>query len=315
MNIGIYQAVNAHAPAIHWWLAHDPRFGPQLYEGAEPRPNKLAIGNIVQELRNDEQTQEINEELYDIHQESLREMENKRESLENGIPRIECTSEYFKFNKQFQYPVWSNYFGNCYSPEFAPLADKLIFAQSTTKQSAMFYITQYAFNILSLTELTNHCKIWWEDHMLMGGDDIGKWKEIWYRDYHDQCIADLNSGKLQYMWQLNFAHWDLFEALLDNGDGKFELDYSLDRLFEQKHNPEDVYGQNDALRHIKENNIDHLVVDVEWFKNTDVILDYLGVSNSQILKDTAKLYHTRYYAVKHAYKKLYNKYYVKGEQE
>ena len=315
MNIGIYQTVNAHAPAIHWWLAHDPRFGPQLYEGAEPRPNKLAIGNIAQELRNDEQTQEINEELYDIHQESLREMENKRESLENGIPRIECTSEYFKFNKQFQYSVWSNYFGSCYSPEFAPLADKLIFAQSTTKQSAMFYITQYAFNILSLTELTNHCKIWWEDHMLMGGDDIGKWKEIWYRDYHDQCIADLNSGKLQYMWQLNFAHWDLFEALLDNGDGKFELDYSLDRLFEQKHNPEDVYGQNDALGHIKENNIDHLVVDVEWFKNTDVILDYLGVSNSQILKDTAKLYHTRYYAVKHAYKKLYNKYYVKGDQE
>jgi len=315
MNIGIYQTVNAHAPAIHWWLAHDPRFGPQLYEGAEPRPNKLAIGNIVKELRNDEQTQEINEELYDIHQESLREMENKRESLENGIPRIECTSEYFKFNKQFQYPVWSNYFGSCYRPEFAPLADKLIFAQSTTKQSAMFYITQYAFNTLSLPELTNHCKIWWEDHMLMGGDDIGKWKEIWYRDYHDQCIADLNSGKLQYMWQLNFAHWDLFEALLDNGDGKFELDYSLDRLFEQKHNPEDVYGQNDALRHIKENNIDHLVVDVEWFKNTDVILDYLGVSNSQILKDTAKLYHTRYYAVKHAYKKLYNKYYVKGEQE
>jgi len=315
MNIGIYQAVNAHAPAIHWWLAHDSRFGPQLYEGAQPRPNKLAIGNIVQELRNDEQTQEINEELYDIHQESLREMENKRESLENGIPRIECTSEYFKFNKQFQYPVWSNYFGSCYRPEFAPLADKLIFAQSTTKQSAMFYITQYAFNTLSLPELTNHCKIWWEDHMLMGGDDIGKWKEIWYRDYHDQCIADLNSGKLQYMWQLNFAHWDLFEALLDNGDGKFELDYSLDRLFEQKHNPEDVYGQNDALRHIKENNIDHLVVDVEWFKNTDVILDYLGVSNSQILKDTAKLYHTRYYAVKHAYKKLYNKYYVKGDQE
>jgi len=315
MNIGIYQTVNAHAPAIHWWLAHDPRFGPQLYEGAEPRPNKLAIGNIAQELRNDEQTQEINEELYDIHQESLREMENKRESLENGIPRIECTSEYFKFNKQFQYPVWSNYFGSCYSPEFAPLADKLIFAQSTTKQSAMFYITQYAFNILSLTELTNHCKIWWEDHMLMGGDDIGKWKEIWYRDYHDQCIADLNSGKLQYMWQLNFAHWDLFEALLDNGDGKFELDYSFYRLFEEKHNPEDVYGQNDALGHIKENNIDHLVVDVEWFKNTDVILDYLGVSNSQILKDTAKLYHTRYYAVKHAYKKLYNKYYVKGDQE
>ena len=61
--------------------------------------------------------------------------------------------------------------------------------------------------------------------------------------------------------------------------------------------------------YIKEYNIDHLVADVEWFKKTDQILDYIGVSNSQILKDTAKVYHTRYYAVKHAYQKLYNKYY------
>ena len=312
MNIGIFQTVNAHAPAIHWWLAHDPRFGPQLYEGTSPRPNKLAIGNIVQELRNDEQTQEINEELYDVHQESLREMENKRESLENGILRIDCTSEYFKFNKDFKYPVWSNYFGNCYSPEYAPLVDKLIFTHATTEQSAMFYITQYAFNTLSIVELTNHCKIWWEDHMLMGGDTIGKWKELWYRDYHDQCIADLESGKLQYMWQLNFAHWDLFNALNENS--KFDLDYSFYRLFEEKHNPDDFHGQNDTLGYIKENNIDHLVVDVEWFKNTDVILDYLGVSNSQVLTDTAKLYGERYKTVVEAYDILYNKYYVKGEQ-
>jgi hypothetical protein len=148
----------------------------------------------------------------------------------------------------------------------------------------------------------------------MGGDTIGKWKELWYRDYHDQCIADLESGKLQYMWQLNFAHWDLFDALLDNGNGKFDLDYSFHRLFEEKHNPDDFHGQNESLGFIKENNIDHLVVDVEWFKNTDVILDYLGVSNSQVLTDTAKLYGERYKTVVEAYDILYNKYYVKGEQ-
>ena len=312
MNIGIYQTVNAHAPAIHWWLAHDPRFGPQLYEGTDPCPNKLAIGNIVQELRNDEQTQEINEELYNVHQETLREMENKRESDQKQHLEL-CRDIAQKFNKDFKILRMYNYFGNCYSPEYAPLVDKLIFARATTEQSAMFYITQYAFNTLSIVELTNHCKIWWEDHMLMGGDTIGKWKEVWYRDYHDQCIADLESGKLQYMWQLNFAHWDLEKALRVYNRESFELDYSWN-IFEEKHNPDDFHGQNDTLGYIKENNIDHLVVDVEWFKNTDVILDYLGVSNSQVLTDTAKLYSERYKTVVEAYDILYNKYYVKGEQ-
>jgi len=113
------------------------------------------------------------------------------------------------------------------------------------------------------------------------------------------------------MWQLNFAHWDLYHAQLD-GNNSFKLDYSFHRLFERKHETTDEIAQDLSLSYIKNYNRDHLVIDVEWFKKTDKILDYLGVSNSQILKDTAKLYHTRYYAVKHAYKKLYNKYY-KGE--
>tara|TARA_R110002074_G_scaffold16152_1_gene54297 strand:+ start:889 stop:1821 length:933 start_codon:yes stop_codon:yes gene_type:complete len=309
MNIGIYQTVNAHAPAIHWWLAHDSRFGPQLYKGHMPRSSELFIGSIVDELRNVNDIN-IDEELYDSHQESLRMMENKKETID----QIDCLSEYFKFNKDFKYPVWSNYFGSCYSPHYAPLADKLIFAQSTTEQSAMFYITQYAFDIMNIDNVHDHSKIWWEDHVLMGGKDIGKWKEIWYNNYHDQCVADFHSGKLQYMWQLNFAHWDLYESLCDGGDGKFELDYSFYRLFKDKHDPEDIKTQNKVLLNIKEKDIDHLVVDIEWFKNTDVILDYLGISNSDILKHTAQVYSERYKKVAEAYNILYNKYYVKGEQ-
>jgi hypothetical protein len=302
--IGIYQHVNAHAPAIHWWLASDPRFGPQIYEGRNPNPDNLAIGNIVSELRADSA---IDTQLYNSHQESLRMMENKREN--NGS--VDCLTDYFKFNNKFEYPVWSNYFGCCDNPQFAPQCEKLIVAKATTKQSAMFYISQYAFNRMPADRIDVHTKIWWEDHMLMAGKEIGKWKEVWYRDYHQQCIQDATDGKLQYMWQLNFAHWDLYHAQLD-GNNSFKLDYSFHRLFERKHETTDEIAQDLSLSYIKNYNRDHLVIDVEWFKKTDKILDYLGVSNSQILKDTAKLYHTRYYAVKHAYKKLYNKYY-KGE--
>ena len=88
MNIAIYQTVNAHAPAIHCWLAHDPRFGPQLYEAMPPACDYERIGSIVQENRIVDECIDNNE--YDMHQESLREMENK-EAI-NGI--VDCTSRY-----------------------------------------------------------------------------------------------------------------------------------------------------------------------------------------------------------------------------
>jgi len=310
MNIGIYQVVNAHAPAIHWWLAQDHRFGPQIYSGLKPTPERLAIGTIVEENR---YTHLIDQDLYYSHQETLRMMENKTET-DGGI---DCLSEYFKFNEDFQYKVWSNYFGATYDSRFAPIADKLIFTQVTTEQSAMFYITQYAFIELTEDEIIEQTQLWWEDHMLMDGDIIGKWKEVWYRDYHDKCIEDFHDGKLKYMWQLNFAHWDLKKSLShidDNtGDGIFEFEYSFHRLFEEKHDYEDVFVQNESLSYIEEDKIDHLVVDVEWFKNTDVILDYLGVSNSDILKEAAQIYGRRYKQVVDAYDILYNKYYINGE--
>ena len=309
MNIGIYQTVNSHAPAIHWWLAHDPRFGPQLYEGKNPCFIGKHIGSLVEEIRGNPVTKEIDQdmdpELYDIHQESLREMENK-DAINN---QVDCTSAYFEFNKQFQYPVWSNYFGSTFYIKNRIKCDKLIFAESTTEQSAFFYITQYAFNKIDVAQVNDHSEIWWKDHMLMGGNDIGRWKEVWYKDYHNQCIADCHSGKLQYMWQLNFAHWDLFEAL-NKGSSTFKLDYSVYRLFEKKLNPSDIEGQQSSIRSLKENNADHLLVDIEWFNNTDIILDYLGISNSAELIKAAEIYSTRYYSALKEYERIYNKYYI-----
>lgn len=320
MNIGIYQTVNAHAPAIHWWLAHDNRFGPQLYCGQNPSLNGDDIGSIVQEIRRNADGKGFNHimdnELYNIHQESLREMENKDE--ENG--RIDCTSAYFDINKGlwgngedpivgYEYPVWSNYFGCTKETIYVPACDKLIFAKSTIEQSAMFYITQYAFSKIELKDITTHSKIWWEDHMLMGGNNISTWKEVWYRDYHDQCLADCMNGKLQYMWQLNFAHWDLFDSLKNGGDGKFDLDYSFYRLFEEKHKSDDIEAQDVSIRSMAENNVDHLLIDAEWFKHQVDIFDYLGVKNSDVLTETASLYSKRYDEVVEAYEDIRNKYY------
>ena len=320
MNIGIYQTVNAHAPAIHWWLAHDNRFGPQLYCGQDPSLNGDDIGSIVQEIRRNADGKGFNHimdnELYNIHQESLREMENKDE--ENG--RIDCTSAYFDINKGlwgngedpivgYEYPVWSNYFGCTKETIYVPACDKLIFAKSTIEQSAMFYITQYAFSKIELKDITTHSKIWWEDHMLMGGNNISTWKEVWYRDYHDQCLADCMNGKLQYMWQLNFAHWDLFDSLKNGGDGKFDLDYSFYRLFEEKHKSDDIEAQDVSIRSMAENNVDHLLIDAEWFKHQVDIFDYLGVKNSDVLTETASLYSKRYDVIVEAYEDIRNKYY------
>jgi len=231
-------------------------------------------------------------------------MENKEDV--NGI--VDCTSSYFNFVRKYEYPVWSNYFGATKKYKVTIDCDKLLFAQSTVEQSAMFYITQYAFNKMDLSNLNDRTMLWWQDHMLMGGEDIGDWKETWYRDYHDQCIADFHNGKLQYMWQLNFAHWDLYNMFLEN-KSKFTLDYSIERLFEEKHKTDDIDRQQTTIKSMTDNNVDHLLVDVEWFNNTSAILNYLGIENSKELDDAASLYSKRYYTVCKSYDKLFNKYY------
>lgn len=300
--IAVYQTVNSHAPAIHWWLANDSRFGPQLYESLflNNNPDDDNIGSIISEVRN---LNDIDPDLYENHQESLREMENKED------PEIvDCTSTYFNYNKKYQYPVWSNYFGSCHKLS-VPQADKLIFAQSSTEESAFFYMTQYAFNeITSPLAVDRQSFLWWQDHVYVDGKDVGKWREIWYEKYHQKTIDDLMCGKLCYMWQLNFAHWDLYHALA-RGEEEFDLDYSFSRLFKVKYNPSDINTQKEILNSLDNKNFNYLKMDVEWFNKTDVILDYIGVSSSSKLDDAAKWYSKQYYEAVKRYKRVYNKYY------
>ena len=308
MNIAVYQTVNAHAPAIHWWLANDSRFGPQIYLGREPFRNtpttQEVIGTIVQEMRNPED-EPITEELYEIHQESLRKMENLQS--DDGISN--CTTEYFEYSKTFEYPVWSNYFGNTKNKTASPYCDKLIFAKSKKGEDPMFYITQYAYQgFFGVHDVKSHSEIWWKDHMYMDGNTVGhgmteKWKEIWYAKYEDQCIQDFHDGKLKYMWQLNQSHWDLYHSLLE-GKESITLDYSEEKLLSRCDDTQVLINQDNRLKELPE---DSLVVEIDWYENPNIILDYLGVSNSPELTSAVALYKERFLKVREAYNKKFNR--------
>jgi len=322
--IAVYQIVNAHAPAIHWWLATDPRFGPQLYQLEDPHhtqtiPTQLDknfVGGIVTEWRH---PTDMDQTVYELHQESLREMENLVSGSSTDHIRVDCTSKYFNAMEGhwgngedpivgYQYPVWSNYFGNTNSAA-VPLSDKLIFCESSMAENCFFYVSQYAFVTLTLEEIDEHTTVWWEDHKLMGGKILDSWKDVWYNKYHQQVINDFNEGELQYMWQLNFAHWDL-HTNLKNGIDNFELDYSFDRLFKSKLDPHGILPQTETLDHIKDK-VDYLSVDINWFDNIDVILDYLQITKSDALVQSAKDYKLRFEYCREEYNKLFSKYLIK----
>ena len=97
--------------------------------------------------------------------------------------------------------------------------------------------------------------------------------------------------------------------MLAENKSKFTLDYSIERLFKEKHKTDDFNAEQNAIKSMTDNNVDHLLVDIEWFNKTNIILDYLGISNSKELDDAALLYKERYKIVCKAYKELSNKYY------
>ena len=80
-------------------------------------------------------------------------------------------------------------------------------------------------------------------------------------------------------------------------------------MFKEKHKTDDFNAEQNAIKSMIDNNVDHLLVDVEWFNNTSAILNYLGIENSKELDDAALLYSKRYYTVCKSYDKLFNKYY------
>ena len=301
--IAVYQSDNGSAPAIHWWLSSNKKFGPQLYEFTYNRqldiencqdPNH--IGAIVLEIRDSN----LDPALYDLHQESLRQMENYKPT--NYV--VDCTTDYFSQLTNYEMPVWSNYFGNCYQGSL-PLASKLLRCNHTPQDTCFFYITQYAFMKMDVNKIENDSKIWWEDHKLVDNKIVDNWKDIWYNVYHEKVLKDFESGKLKYMWQLNFAHWDLEHALLE-GKTYFNLDYSFERLFEDKLS--DYSDTDNEVWQSKKHNFDHMDVKIDWFDNTQSICDYLNVEQTDEMKSSAKLYREGFLNAKDKYHTLFDKY-------
>ena len=305
--IAVYQTVNGCAPAMHWWLASNKKFGPQLYnftydtDASNPNcKDANHVGPIVLEVREDSNI--LDPAIYELHQESLRQMEN----FNPNDYVVDCTSDYFSKLTEYQMPVWSNYFGNCQNGKI-PLADKLLYCNHTPHDSCFFYVTQYAFVELDVEKIEDDTKNWWEDHKLVNNKVVDNWKDVWYNAYHKQVLKDFEAGKLKYMWQLNFAHWDLEHALLE-GKTYFNLDYSFERLFENRLS--DVDDNDSIVWQANKHKYDHMDVTVNWFDNTQAICDYLNVEQTDDMKSSAGKYRESYLNAMDRYHNLFGKYLI-----
>ena len=305
--ISIYQTNNGSAPAIHWWLSSsNKKFGPQLYDfykfGTHNYDYMLSdeyhIGSMVVEMR---ENANLDNEVYDLHQESMRQMENY-------VPvndRVDCVSNYFNGLKNlYEVPVWSNYFGCCEKGAF-PASEKLIYCNHSEYDICFFYITQYAFTLLDEEKVHNDSKLWWQDHKFVDNAVTDNWKEIWYKDYQPQVLKDFENGKLKYMWQLNFSHWDLQRAI-SNGKTSFDLDYGSNRLFEHKLNDVDHISREVWAKH--KDSVDHLGVSIDWFDHTKEICDYVEITETDEMKKTSNMYKDTFLKVRDKYDTMFGKY-------
>jgi len=292
MLIAIYGDKNGTQDSIAWWLCEENNIGPQIYN-APWRSGKIQaefehplLGTLVEDIR-----------TYDEHDETMRLMEN--------VPG-DFLEPWRKFGEWYDKLVWSNYFGAMCEPTQNIIADKLILCNETPEEDCFHYIISHAFKKLSLKKVDDDTEVWWKDHVFVDGEDIGVWKEIWYKRYHSQCVKDWHDGKLKYMWQLNFMHWDLYHAIKDNGDTAsvcMEDANNLERLFNDKlHN--DYSAMDQTLLH----NDGIVVNDPHWWNSADEILDYLDINWTQSLRKNLLDYTNIYRKKRDWYEQEFSKY-------
>ena len=263
MLIAIYGDKNGTQDSIAWWLCEEPGVGPQIYNAPwrtgeiQAQFDHPLLGTLVEDIR-----------TYDEHDETMRLMEN--------VPG-DFLAPWRKFGEWYDPLVWSNYFGCLLEPTQNIVSDKLILCDQSVNEDCFHYIISHAFKKLSLNKVDDDTEVWWKDHVFVDGKDVGVWKDIWYKRYHPQCIKDWHDGRLKYMWQLNFMHWDLFHAIQSGNDTSnihMEDPNNYTRLFSEKL---DTTGPDSIAETIRHN--DGLVVkDPVWWNSADEILDYLEMS-------------------------------------
>ena len=293
MIIAIYGDKNGTQDSIAWWLCEETGIGPQIYNAPWQSGNIQAefdypmLGTLVEDCRN-----------YPEHDETLRLMEN--------VPG-DFLEPWRRFTEWYPKLVWSNYFGCLCEPTENISADKLILCDESVEEDCFHYIISHAFKRLSLKKVHDDSEVWWRDHVYVGGEDLGGWREIWYKRYHDQCIRDWHDGKLKYMWQLNFMHWDLYHAIRDNTDTRnIQLPDSRDytRLFAEKL---DTTGPDSIKETIRCN--DGIVVqDPTWWDQADEILNYLEISWTPSLRKNLSEYTDMYKRKRDWYEQVFANY-------
>jgi len=277
--ISIFSMINNSGPILHYWLAQDSRFGPQCYLPGKNFANGL--GQIVAEQR--DPFEHITQELIDTHQ-------HTHQLLENNLPDdkgvINCVYPFRQYENDYDNVVWSNFFGMVNWTEQCEFdTEKAILVKCTDADHAFHYISGYALRPLLKEEIDFDSKIWYEDHTMMEDKFlIETWKDIWYGKYHNKCQELWDNGTLRHMWQLNFLHWDLWNAI-DAGKNEIDMDITDERLFSQFKNHPGV--QNNKL-FIRDYKGDKLVVESDWYDQYKEILGYCDVISSDVLRQYLK---------------------------
>ena len=292
MKLAIYQNNLGSASGIHWWLSQEMNIGPEVYSFTDGylRPQHNHIGGIVIE--------DGNHPLHKQFNDSFEELDKTEYGTVDPFAKLEDVI------KDFDTAIWSNYSGNLANPDNIIKADKTILVDNTIEEQLFFYITNYAFAwIETADDVTEQSESWANEHSHIEG-----WKEEWFGKYHKEYLKAWEDGKLKYMWQLNFAHHDLADNL-NKYDNNVILGEPEDheRLFLQKRQElTEAYSQDTQFSYAN-NEVDHIVVDDNWYTSPTVITDYLGIMSSFRLKkfllDYVKMYKRK--------KGLYNTQFIK----
>lgn len=268
----IYGHENGTPESISWLLCEEQNIGPQVFELDVSLNTDKLFNRIICDNRN-------TKPMHD-HMICMQRMENFGDDSVNFIDHFRIMEE------QYDHVVWANYFGRTKNLQSVITgADKLVFCKVDFLEVMLHYTTGYAFTPMTLENIDHHSEIWYQDHHWVDGHDTTQWRELWYSLYHDKMKQHFVDGDLKYMWQLNFAHWDLCHAILrgkDVRDVHLIDSTDLDRLWTNKLQD---YSDNSVITQYNINvqaGVDCILIDKpDWIDDIPKILDYLEIPHTR----------------------------------
>lgn len=282
---------------IHWVLCNNnPRLGPEFFEIG--LPYGAPLGKAINDNREFD--------CYHDHEICMQRMENY-DMDKNYF--VDFMDHFRKYEKDYDNVLWANYYGRTKDCFMLIKSDKLILCNTDFAESFFYYVTGFAHKELEFKDIDNHSEIWWFDHHHVDGKDTTKWKEYWYKYYHDKMKKHFIDGKLKYFWQLNFAHWDLHKSLAGRSDidprdiclRSYEDPSVLwdTRILDQSQAPEQIQFH-------REHKVDFLEVkDPCWFDQIDEICDYVGILDKRYVYENLNYYAEHLRPKKEWFEKMY----------